>query len=127
MIYLASPYSHQDKSIEAFRYDAACRAVATYMKMGYTIFSPIAGSHPVFMVDPEIGGNWEAWQKLDKDLIDASEELWVLMLEGWRESKGVNAEMEYAKSKSKPIKYVDREGNIYDPKGLTPHFSSATV
>lgn len=110
--YLASPYTHPDPAVEAFRFEAVCQLVADLMCKGYVVISPIAHSHPLAVRRPEVGGKWEVWQQLDTDLVRASEELWVFTLDGWECSKGVQAEIAIAESFGKLVRYVDREGSI---------------
>jgi hypothetical protein len=56
-------------------------------------------------------------------MIDKCDELWVLELEGWRTSRGVSAEIEYALTKGKTVRYLSypdlREtGHITSGKGI---------
>lgn len=46
---------------------------------------------------------------LCKSLISKCDELWVLKIDGWEQSKGVSAEIEYAESLNIPIKYKEYE------------------
>lgn len=112
MIYLASPYTHSDPAVEAFRFEAVCQIVADLMLQGHVVISPIAHSHPLAVRRPEVGGKWEMWKQLDTDLVKASDELWVFTLDGWECSKGVQAEITIAESLNKPVRYVDRGGNV---------------
>jgi hypothetical protein len=106
MIYLASPYSHPDPAVEWQRYDAACRATAHFINRGFPVFSPIAHSH-VLHVTYGCGGDWQTWRQLDEDLIKASSAVWVLMVDGWRESRGIAAEIAYAESLFIPVTFVE--------------------
>ncbi len=47
MIYLASPYSHDDPAVRQERFDAACRAAAELVRQGKTVFRPVAHSHAI--------------------------------------------------------------------------------
>ena len=109
MIYLASPYSHDDPAIQQQRYEAACEATAHLIKQGYPVISPIVHSH-VLHAEYGCGGDWDTWSRIDHDIIKASDEVWVLMLDGWRESRGVKAEMDYAHEIGVPVaKFIDPE------------------
>jgi hypothetical protein len=92
--------------VEWQRYDAACRATAHFIKQGHPVVSPIAHSH-VLHVTYGCGGNWETWQSIDKALIAASDAVLVLMLDGWRESGGIEAEVKFACSLGIPVEYVE--------------------
>lgn len=103
LVYLASPYSHPEAHIREFRFDAACKATVALIRQGHNVFSPIVHSHP--LVAHGMGGAWSDWIKIDHDWISRCDEVVVLCLEGWTESVGVRAEIEYAKSIGKPVRY----------------------
>lgn len=105
MIYLASPYSHPDRFIQRDRYHSACYAAAEMIKAGIPAFSPIVHSH-ILHERHGCGGDFETWQRLDRDLIHGSEKLVVLMLDGWRESVGVTAEIAYADELGIPVVFL---------------------
>lgn len=91
------------------RYELVVQHAAFMWSEGLTTFSPIAHSHPIALLfrDPEGGGTWEQWAEFDRAIIAACSELWVLMLPGWRESVGVAAEVEYARSLGLPVKHIE--------------------
>lgn len=107
MIYLASPYSHPTASTRLNRFRAVCRAAGVLMNSGHIIFSPIAHTHPIAMCC-EMPGDWRFWERYDKAIIARCDELWVLTLDGWRESVGVTAEIQFAREIGKPVKGVAR-------------------
>lgn len=95
MIYLASPYSHPDPAIRQARHDAVCRYAAKLMRVGLVVFSPIAHSHAIAMIE-NLPVTWEFWRKQDEHMLDLASILLVLCLDGWQESVGVQAEIAYA-------------------------------
>lgn len=102
--YLASPYSKFERGQEeAFK--EACAAAATLLKRGVFVFSPIAHSHPI----AEHGGidalSHDMWMPLDLAMLDICDGLLVLMMPGWKESYGVQREIEHAAKTGKPISY----------------------
>lgn len=117
MIYLASPYSHEQCHVRHERWKQACYAAAWLMKEGKTVFSPIAHSHPIV----EIGNlglefnSIDYWQKLDCFLISVSGCFMVLTIDGWDRSKGMEVELEAARRGGIPIRYlhVVKENEIY--------------
>jgi nucleoside 2-deoxyribosyltransferase len=125
MIYLASPYSHPDPQQREQRYRHALHATAILMKTGEIVISPIVHSHHLH-TEYGFGGDWETWAALDLALIDACSEVMVLQIAGWRMSKGVAAEIRYAKSIGRPVRYYDpetqffREGGVVNEKNPTP-------
>lgn len=107
-IYLASPYSHQEREVRFMRYIHACRAAALLMQSGLNVFSPIAHSHAVAEFMPrELLLDFEFWMEQDLDYIRRwADEVWVLMLPGHAESRGVAREMEVAHSHAKPVRWL---------------------
>lgn len=104
MVYLASPYSHVDAAVRQRRYEAACAVTAAMLKRGVVVFSPIVHSHP--LVAHGLSGEWDFWQPVDQVYLDASRALMVLQLPGWRESVGVQWEIEYARAAGKPVGFI---------------------
>lgn len=106
LIYLASAYSHPDPAVREERYKTACFATAKLMATGKFVFSPIAMTHGVCLAGKPEEFQYEYWEKFDRFMIDLADEFWVLMMDGWRESKGIKAELIYATERLKPIRYV---------------------
>lgn len=105
LAYLASPYSHADPEVMEARFDAVCREAARLMFGGAHVYSPIAHTHPIAMRG-NLPTDWTYWEGYDHVMISASDELWVLMLDGWQESKGVTAEIKIAADLGKPVLYI---------------------
>lgn len=105
MIYLASPYTHASHFVMEQRFDAACKAAGELMRYGKVVFSLIAHTHPI-AVRCELPRGWDFWERFDREFISASEEVVVLMLDGWRESKGVTAEIAIARELGIPVTYL---------------------
>jgi|SRR6516225_289064 hypothetical protein len=107
MIYLASPYSHPDAGIREQRFQAACRAAATLLRSGHCVFSPVVHSHP--LVAHGLPTGWAFWQHVDLEHLRWCDVVVVLMLEGWEESVGVQAEIRTARALGKPVRYLTLE------------------
>lgn len=105
MIYLASPYSHPDKVIRERRFHQVCRAAADLIRSGEVVFSPIAHSHVI--AAHGLPSNWQFWERLDWKQLAWCKEVVVLMLDGWRESEGVQREIRIATGLRKPVRYLD--------------------
>jgi hypothetical protein len=104
VIYLASPYTDIDPTVRQQRFEAACRAAAELMRAGKTIFAPIAYSH--VLCSYELPINWNFWQRHDREYLEVCEGVVVLMLPGWEESVGVQAEIAIARELGKPVTYL---------------------
>jgi hypothetical protein len=105
--YLCSPYTHADPAVMDRRYQSACKHAARMMMQGEVVFSPIAHSHPIAAHLPP-GGATDGlfWKDQDMPILRHASKLAVLMLDGWRESKGVAWEMEAARQIGLPIEYI---------------------
>jgi len=77
------------------------------MNEGYTVFSPIAHSHPIAVdLDPKLTCDHEFWMRQDLPILAACKRMFVLCLPGWEHSRGVVAEMQFASAKGIPIEYI---------------------
>jgi nucleoside 2-deoxyribosyltransferase len=113
MIYLASPYSHVDPAVREQRFTIATRVAAKLIRAGHQVFSPISHSHPI--ASNGVPTDWTFWKAFDRRMLEACDELIVLMLDGWRESRGVQAEINLAIKLGKPIRYVSPEHAASSP------------
>lgn len=105
MKYLASPYSHPNPNVRLARFTTVCIAAGQLMNAGEIIFSPIAHTHPI-AVTCDLPLGFDYWEKYDREMLAACDEIIVLMLDGWRESKGVQAEIAIMKEMGKPVRFM---------------------
>jgi nucleoside 2-deoxyribosyltransferase len=105
MKYLASPYSHDDPAVRLQRFEAACRAAAILLRNGVLVFSPIAHTHPIALAG-DLPLDWAFWQRFDREMIAACDEVIVLCLDGWASSRGVQAELAIAEEFGIPVSKV---------------------
>jgi hypothetical protein len=106
-IYLASPFSHSDKKIEKKRYeDVTLIAALLTKRFGHAMFLPITQSYAMTKAVPSLKGDFNSWKDIDLHMVGKSDELWVVLLDGWSESIGVLAEIKEALMLHKPIKSV---------------------
>ena len=106
LIYLASPYSHPNKAVVEERYLAVCRAAGEFMRQGHLIYSPIAHTHALAQTS-QLPTDFEFWGDFDEAMISRCSELWVLMLDGYDESRGVAEEIAIADAREIPVVYMD--------------------
>ena len=104
IVYIAVPYSHEDKLAEDWRFDKINKYTA-YRTINFdeTIFSPISMMHPVAKYG--LPTDWKFWKKFDTEFLQVSSMLIVLCLPDWEKSIGVAAEIDIMKSLNKPIEY----------------------
>jgi hypothetical protein len=108
LLYLASPYTHQDKKIMHERYLLVDKAAARLLKLGVMTYPPIAMNARWNQYEA-FDHTWKAWETFDKNLLERCDGLLVLMIDGWERSIGIASEIEYARSLNMPIGYVTYE------------------
>jgi len=92
---------------------------------GMLVFSPIAHSVPI----AEHGGapdTWDFWRSLDLEILGRCDEVVVLKLPGWDESRGVQAEVAMARKLGKPVSYVAPLPEIVEANERPSNFPSMT-
>lgn len=106
LCYLATPYSKYDLGLEAAFVHAA-ELAAKLLQRGVCVYSPIAHTHPLSVygkIDPL---DHSIWLPFDARQMDAADCLIVARMQGWRESFGVQHEIETFKTEGKPIVHLD--------------------
>lgn len=111
-IYLASPYTHENKQIEQERFEAAAKAAGQLMLKGFLVFSPIAHSHPIAMQN-DLPTDIDYWMEFDKSFLEWADELVILNIQGWSASIGVDMERKIAYKKRMPISIFTPINNIF--------------
>lgn len=100
MIYLATPYSHNDPSVRKHRFDTAVAACAILAKASVVVYSPIVHWHPV-----EIAHGLEFahafWKFNDCAMMDLASCGLFMKFDGWSTSAGMKHEEAYMHGKGK--------------------------
>ena len=105
LIYLATPYSHEDKSVSLHRFNVVNDVAAKLMKEGKIVFSPISHSHTI-AVENDLPVDWEYWKESCETFVTRCDRLMVLTVDGWKESTGVQEEIKIAEREGIPIEYI---------------------
>jgi hypothetical protein len=124
MLYLCSPYSDPDPAVREQRFQAACAFTAGLLREGHHVYSPVVHCHP--LVRYGLSADWSFWERFDREHLERCDEVVVLMLDGWRESIGLQAELSHAGVLGKPVRYVEPETleqaqpavKLHDTRGL---------
>ena len=106
LVYLASPYAHPSAAVREARLEAARYVCGKMVDEGVIVMSPLVylgelaqkGVHPP-----------QGWYAYDLQLLARCDELLVLQLPGWEDSKGVLAEVAGAQTKGMPILLMSLE------------------
>lgn len=105
VIYIGSPYTHAVAQVQEDRWKQISQIVAFLIEDGHWPYSPIAHGHSIATFG-ELEGHFDFWQDFDREMIRRTDEFWIACMEGWHDSKGLKAELEFAKSLAKQIRYV---------------------
>ena len=108
--YLAAPYSDPSIDVVEKRMEKLCKVDAILMKQGIFTVSPLLKHFIVRHAD--LPTDYKFWKDYSDTLLCAVDQLIVLMLDGWKESIGVTAEIKLAKDLGIPVVYVDEDGNF---------------
>jgi hypothetical protein len=94
MIYLASPYTHPDRAVREARFYLVAQAGAALAIKGYHFFCPITHTHPIDLELQRLGIDLSSdfWQKFDKPFLQMCNRFFILNIEGWDQSKGIQNE-----------------------------------
>lgn len=108
IVYLAAPYSHADMAVIEARVAATNRAAGELIATGLIVFSPISMTHAIAMV---MGNHAdEMWYGFDEPFMEVCERCVVLTLDGWSESRGVTAEIEWFRSHGRDVSFLQTAG-----------------
>ena len=100
--YLATPYSKWLWGLEEANTEAQ-KLAAALLSIGVKVYSPIAHTHGIAAYVTGVDKrDHDFWLAADKPLLDAAGGLLIADLRGWRDSKGVTLEIQWAKEQKKP-------------------------
>ena len=105
IIYVAAPYSNPDESIRNARFEAANKYAARLMSEGHIVFSPLSHSVPI---SKYLGNENDSAFYCRQDLfwLKHCQEMHVLKLDGWLNSKGVTDEIHEADQLGIEVKFI---------------------
>lgn len=115
--YLASPYTRQPDGIERAA-QAAARMAGWLASLGVDAYCPIAESHFIAMhsgIDPM---DTELWMARNQPFIKAAHGLLVILMVGWEESYGVQAEIRAFERAGKPVWYLEPRRGVHKDEEL---------
>jgi len=129
LVYLATPYSwkskskeigvnkpdikEKDRQVREERFEKVSEVAAKLFNAGFDVFSPISMSHPIAKY-MENAGQFEAWEEFDYRMLLLSHILFVLCVDGWKESDGVTKEINFAKEQGIPVVYINEDLQILE-------------
>lgn len=122
LVYLASPYTHKDQRVVFARFCDICTIAGKLFNLlsdqPVSFYSPIAHGHPIAK-SVHLPTSFQWWKEHNHRILSRCDELWVVMLDGWKDSKGVADEIKFAWSLGIRIRYVDpKEWILRDPEEM---------
>ena len=96
MIYLASPYSHEDPTVRQQRFEAVKHCQGRLLQEGIPCISPIVMFHNI-AEDFKLPKDEEYWRSINSRLLKACSAVAVLSIEGWEDSVGLKEELHAAR------------------------------
>jgi hypothetical protein len=98
--YLAVPYTDKDPQVSEMRYEKVTEIFDALTLRGLAIHSPITVNH---RLAPRMGGDWTAWEAIDRKAIPACRIMVIYCMPGWHLSEGINHEVAMAKELNMPV------------------------
>lgn len=111
MIYLASPYSHKSPAVVERRVELTGRVATDLVLRGLFVYSPIIHWHGLCL-QYELPSDAEYWSAFNTNMIRRAEAMYVITIDGWKESIGVRGEISLAKQLGIPLTSVNERGLI---------------
>ncbi len=106
LVYLASPYSNPDLAVRGIRAARASLCAAWLMNKGWSVLSPLSMGHAIWSAYPALSGDFMAWREPCLRMLESSDALAVLMLDGVETSAGVAAEIDHARRLGIPLNQI---------------------
>lgn len=105
-IYLAAPYSHPRAFVREARVRLSDRVAARIAERGPVVFSPLTHSHRLARW-ADNHQDLDFWLRQDKEFLLWADELWILAIPGWEDSKGIAEEREFFKGPERFVRPED--------------------
>lgn len=106
IIYLACPYSDAIGPVRETRAQIANRVAGDLIRKGHVVYSPISHCHGIAK-ECNLATTWEHWKEFNEAFLRfACSEMRVIKIPGWKNSKGIKAEMDIAYRMKIPIKFI---------------------
>lgn len=108
VIYVASPYSHEDPLIVEENFKKVSEISSKIVANGDVAISPITYGHTLIQFTP-MRPDWEFWTSFCLSLLLKCDKILVCdTMEGWERSKGVEAEISFARDHNIEIEFLSK-------------------
>lgn len=106
LIYLASPFAHPSATVREARLEAVRHVCGKMIDEGRIVLSPLVYAGELAQRGFHAPQGWYAW---DLQFLARADELLVLQLPGWEESRGVLVEIAAAQARNISIRLMSLE------------------
>ncbi len=106
MIYLSAPYYHEDQGVIEQRMIFVKRYAARLVMQGNLVASPLLTYHGLLTPEEMRRVSTHFWMKASASVLKTCDSMVLLMLPGWEQSSGVNAELDWAEKLCIPVQKV---------------------
>ena len=72
----------------------------------HTFIAPMIQDYQLLKFMPDVEATWQNWGQHCRTLIERSDQVWVLTLEGFDTSVGVKGEIEHARAYNVPVFFI---------------------
>lgn len=110
LLYIATSYSHPEPAKRAARAALASQCAGWFMAAGYSVYSPLSMGHAITGECPDLKTDFATFREPCLRMLEMSDALVVLLLDGMRESVGVAAEIDHARKLGIPLNQVRLPG-----------------
>ena len=115
LVYISCPFGHSNDYIVQNRVNISNSYYAHLLKNNINAISPLTVGNVLRTYIPEHQWDSKFWMPIDLHLLEKCDEMHVMCLAGWRNSKGVKEEIEFCERVGIPVKYISiveqREGD----------------
>jgi hypothetical protein len=108
IIYVVSPYTHKDHTVVQHRFKKVTEYAAKLVHDRNMAFSPITYGH-ILCQHQDMPTDFNFWEDFCLSFLLKADVVHVLKLDGYLDSVGVNAEIEFAIKHNIPVLYIDVE------------------
>ena len=108
LVYLATPYSRYPRGLDAAR-EHACLIAAEFVAARVPVFCPIVHSHEIAMLGGLDPRDHDLWFRQNEAMLEHCDALAVPLMTGWSTSKGVCMEIDFFKSRRRPVLFFPLE------------------
>ena len=113
IVFISSPYTHSSEEVMWKRFELTSKIVAKIVSTGVVAISPVIYGHTLSQYE-EMPLDWEFWKNYCESFLIKSDKVLVLMIDGWLESTGVKAEIEFANKNGIPVEYIEVDEDLHE-------------